>query len=259
MTKQLLLFTSMAFAHVPAYSQDAAAQKGTITVTPSFVSAFMDRGVYLSGLSFQPTIEYSRGALSLELFSSFPISDKIYGTSDPQIDFTASYAWNMGTSAFAIVPSMLLSTFPRANADEGFYKATCEPSVSFKYAIADILNLSLGFYYDIVMKGGGYELGVDFLLPLKPIGIDVELSALAGRYDMSDTEANALSKVRNYGDYLHAGVSVPFELSNKSKLAVGWGYAKGTHNHILVGQGEMELNPHAIGRGFFTLVFSHSF
>jgi hypothetical protein len=259
MTKHILFSTSMLFAHVPAHSQTAATQRGTVTITPSFVSAYMDRGVYLSGLSFQPTVAYSRGALNLELFSSFPISDKIYGTSEPQIDFSASYAWSMGTSAFAMVPSILLSTFPRANADEGFYKATCEPSVSFKCAIGENVNLALGFYHDIVMKGSGYEIGADCLLPLKPIGIDIELSVLAGRYDMSDTEANALAKVRNNGDYFHAGASVPFELSSKSKLAVGWHYAKGTHNHVQVEHGEKELNPHAIGRGFFVLSFSRSF
>jgi hypothetical protein len=259
MTKEILLFTSMAFAHAPAHSQTATTQEGTITIAPSIVSAYMDRGVYLSGLSFQPAVEYSKGELNLELFSSFPISDKIYGTSDPQIDFTASYAWNIGASAFTMTPSILLSTFPRANADEGFYKATCESSVTFECAITDYLSLSLGFYYDLVMKGGGYEFGVDFLLPLKPIGIDVEFSVLAGRYDMSDTEANAPIKVRNIGDYFHAGASVPFKLSDKSKLALGWGYAKGTHNHVQVGEGEMELNPHAIGRGFFTLAFSQTF
>jgi hypothetical protein len=109
------------------------------------------------------------------------------------------------------------------------------------------------------MKGGGFEFGFDYSIPLKPLDIDIELSALIGRYDMSDSSANKYIKERNKGDYFQFGVSIPYEFSKKSKLDVGWHFAKGTNNFIQVGGGIKESNPNAVGRGFLSLSFSHSF
>jgi len=249
----------MAFVHAAAHSQAAASGEGAFTVTPAFVTAFVDRGAYMSGLSFRPTVAYSKGPLAFELFGNFPISDKVPGTADPQIDLAASYTWETAPGALAIEPSVLLSTFPRADTDEGFYRAICELGVSFRCELAEGLNASLGFWRDVVQKGGGYELGLEYSAPFRLRGLGAELSARIGRYDLSDTVINAPEKVRNYGDYLYAGVSIPYEFSDKSKLAVGWCYAKGTRNYTQAGHGEREPNPCAVGRGVFTFSFSRPF
>jgi len=249
----------MALSGPPAFSQEAAGKEGVFTVTPALVTAFIDRGVYMSGLSFQPTVAYTKGGFDLELFGNFPVSGRIPGAPYPQIDLTASYSWDIAPDVFTVAPSILVSTFPQADTGEGYYRAICEVGVSFGCAPADSLCATLDLWRDVVQKGGGCELGVEYSLPFKLHGAGVELSALIGRYTLSDTEANAAEKVGNKGDYFSAGVCFPFELSKKTTMTVGWCYAKGAHNHAQVGEGERESNPHAVGRGIFTFGFSRSF
>jgi len=249
----------MALSGPPACPQEPAAKEGLFTVAPALVSAFMDRGVYMSGLSFQPTVAYTRGPFALELFGNFPVSGRIPGAPYPQIDVTASYSWDMAPDVLTVAPSVLLSTFPRADTGNGYYRAICELGVSFGFAPAAGLCAALDLWRDVVQKGGGCELGIEYSLPFNLHGAGAELSALMGRYGLSDTEANAPEKVRNRGNYFGAGVCFPFELSKKTKMTVGWSYAKGAHNHTQAGQGEVEPNPHAVGRGVFTFSFSRSF
>jgi len=256
MTKTALFLLPMLLIHASAHSQEAT--EGAFTVTPALVTAFIDRGVYTSGLSFQPTVTYSRGAFAFELFGNFPISGRIPGTPYPQIDFTTSYSWDIAPDVFTVVPRVLLSTFSQADTAEGFHKAICELGVTFGCTPVGDLCATLDLWRDVVQKGGGCELGIEYSLPFKLHGASAELSALIGRYDLSDTVPNAPEKIRNKGDYFSAGVSFPFELSNTSKLTVGWCYAKGTHNHTWAGQGEPEPNPHAIGRGIVTMSYSRS-
>lgn len=240
----------------PVYSQSIAEHEGTLTITPSFVSDYMYRGVQLGGFSFQPTIEFTKGPLSLELFTNFPISDKIPGVSDPEIDFAASYAWDVVPNLFTIKPGFWVYTYPRA--DEDSYKFTCEPYLSFDYTLNDITFL-LNLYYDILMKGGGYEFGFNYSIPIKSLNNEMKLFALIGRYDMSDFYDVPYIKIRNKGDYFQVGVAIPYEFSKKSKLDIAWYIAKGTNNFIQRGAGIRESNPHAVGRGVLSLSYSYSF
>ena len=259
MKKQTLLLTLLTvLIATPSRSQSIADSEGTLTVTPSFVSAYMFRGVRYGGFSFQPAIEYSKGPLDLGLAFNFPISDKIPGTCDPEIDFTASYTWTVVPDVFTITPGASLYTYPRAKKDDGFYKATFEPSVSFGYSIDD-LKFSLNLYYDTVMEGPTYEFGIEYSIPLRQLDTEIELSALIGRYDWDDSVAGWPIKINNKGDYFQAGVSIPYEFSKKSKLIAGWYYTKGTNNYFRFGNDPKESNPDAIGRGVFSLSFSHSF
>ena len=241
----------------PLHSQSMAESEGTFTVTPSFVSAFMDRGARQSGFSFQPTIGYARGQLALELFCNFPISDKIPETADPQIDLAAFYTWTVVTDMFEIKPGITLSTLPRARESEGVYKVTWEPSVFFCYTLKGI-QFSLNFYYDLTMQGPTYEFGADYTIPLQQLGFDIELSALAGRCDWAHTVPESSAKVRNEGDYWQAGLSIPIEFSKNSKLTVGWYYEKGLNNHFYEGDSKIP-NHDAIGRGVFSVGFAYTF
>jgi hypothetical protein len=258
MKKQALILSSlMGLITTHSHAQSMSEHEGTLTITPSFVSAYMFRGFRLGGFSFQPIVEYSKGPLSLDLFTNFPIADKILGSSDPEIDFSVSYAWNIVPNLFTIKPGVWLYTYPRADKDKGFYKVTCEPYLSFDYTLNDMV-FSLNFYYDFTLKGGGYEFGFNYSIPIKSIELDIELSALIGRYDLSDS-TNEPTKVKNKGDYFQAGVSIPYEFSSKSKLSVSWYYTKGTNNYFYYQSGIKESNPDAIGRGVFQLSFSQSF
>jgi hypothetical protein len=258
MKKQILRSVTLAaFAAAPSYAQTMAGDEGTFTITPSFVSAYMFRGVRLGGLSFQPLVEYSKGRLVLGLQSNFPISDKIPGTCDPEFDLTASYSWTIVPDTFTIKPGIALYTYPRADADDGFYKATCEPSLSFGYSLGD-MDFAFNYYYDIIMKGATYEFGVNYLIPAKSIGFDIELSALVGKYDWSDSVADDVRKTRNKGSYLQTGVAISYEVSKRSSLNIGWCFAKGTNNYYYA-ENSKESNPDAIGKGFFNVSYSFTF
>jgi len=139
--------------------------EGTLTITPSFLSSYMSYGVWTGGFCFQPTIEYSKGPVSLELFANFPISDKVQGTSDPEIDYSAYYTWDIVPDIFTIKPGVCLYTYPRANEDDGFYKTTWESRISFDYTFNKTI-FSLYGYYDVTMKGGGWEFGAKRLIPI---------------------------------------------------------------------------------------------
>jgi len=257
MKKQALLLSSLtALIAAPSYSQSLTEHEGTLTITPSFVSAYMFRGLQMGGFSFQPMADYSKGPLSLGLATNFPIADKIPGTSDPEFDFSASYAWDIMPNMFTIKPGFCLYTYPRAHKDDGSYKVTFEPYLSFEYTFNDIV-FSFNLYYDFVMEGGTYEFGFNYSIPIKLLELDIELSALIGKYEWSDA-INGPIKIKNKGDYFQAGVSIPYEFSSKSKLNVGWYYAKGANNFFQIGN-DRESNPSAIGRGVFQLSFSQSF
>jgi len=166
MSKKALLFlTLVGLSAAPCLPQSASDHGGTLIFTPSFVSDYMSRGVLLGGFSFQPAIEYSKGALSLGALANLPIADKIPGSSDPEIDIAASHTWDIVPSLFTVKRSISLYAYPAAKKDDGFFKATLEPSLSFEYAPKN-MALSLNFYYDVTMRGGGLEFGFNRLIPI---------------------------------------------------------------------------------------------
>jgi hypothetical protein len=257
MKRQLFQSTALAMmAFAPVKSQTVAESEGRFTISPTIVSAYMFRGVRQGGLSFQPTIGYQKGPLELELFANFPISDRIPGTCDPEIDFGLYYTWTLVPEIFSIKPGLLLYTYPSAKESDGQNIATFEPSVFFEYSIGD-LTFSLNCFYDIVLRGPTYELGAEYLIHAKPLHLDFELSALTGRYDWSDSDAGGIRK-RNAGNYFIAGAAIPIEFSKKSSLKVGWYFSKGTNNYLHY-SGIRESNPGAIGKGFIEASYSFSF
>ena len=259
MKKQILLLLPLAaLIAAPSHAGNPDDSEGTFTVTPAYVSEFMFRGARYGGASFQPMIEYSKGPLDLELWCNFPLADKIEGVSDPEFDLTASYTLTIVPNAFTIKPGFTLYTFPRAKKEDGFYKATFEPKVSFSYTAGDI-SFALNLYYDLVMEGPTYEFGVDYSIPVKAsnFNFELELSALIGKYDWADSVADSGTKEGIKGDYWQAGLAVPFEFSKSSKLVIGWYYAEGINTKSYAGAARDSLPD--VGHGVFNVSFSHSF
>src|SRR5690242_3756259 len=73
------------------------------TITPAFVSQYMFRGVRLGGFSFQPNIEFDYDNIGVGVWANFPLSGKVDGVSDPEIDPYAYYTITVNDS-FSIVP-----------------------------------------------------------------------------------------------------------------------------------------------------------
>jgi len=95
--------------------------EGAITVTPSFVSGYMSSGVRLGVLSFQPTLESTKMPPSLELFANTPIAGGLQRSSDPVIDFSASFTWDIAPNLFTVKPGVCLHTYPKTDEDDSFY------------------------------------------------------------------------------------------------------------------------------------------
>jgi hypothetical protein len=259
-TQALLLTLLVALCPPPSYSQPPDEARGIFTITPTFDSAHTFRGIYLGGPSFQPTLEYSRGPLALELFANFPLTNEI-PPPDPvehEVDLTASYQWGIIPDVFTIKPSVALCKFPRLMNGDELYKYTIEPNLSFVFSTSHT-DFLLTYYYDVVIKGATYEAGIDCSVPIKDSGFEIAGWARIGRYDWSDTVHNSPSKVRNSGDYFKAGISVLYELTKSTKLNVGWYYERGTNNYIQTGGSAKAPDTDAVSRGFFNVALAYSF
>jgi len=238
-------------AVAPALAQTTP-DEGTITITPlAFSTDYMFRGVRNGGFSYQPAVEFSKGPWELALYTNLLISDKdVMGTNNLEMDWVASYTWNIVPDAFTIKPGVTAYHYPRAKKDEGAYNAVFEPSLSFGSSLGDV-NLSLNLYYDLVQKGPTYEFAADYTINIAS-GLDLELAALAGKYDWSDLSP-VEENVKASGNYFQAGVTLPYEFSKRSVLKAGWYFSKG---YYFDGDGSKTGD---LGKGVFTLSYSYTF
>jgi len=231
----------------PSHSQSAEnGEKGTFTVTPSFVSDYVWRGQRLGGFSFQPTFSYEKGPWNFELFANLPLDEKMSETVFPEFDFSASYEFSFANDFFKIRPSLIAYTYP--NTEVEIHKTIFEPNVSLAFSLKD-LSLSLNLYYDLTQKGPTYEVEAGYTIPLAE-RVGIELSALAGKFELTDVVPNAVPKEKFSGSYWHAGISVPIELTERMAIVPGWQYAKGYDRFFQTGNE---------GCGAFSLNFSYSF
>jgi hypothetical protein len=271
MKKQLVAPLMLAaLVSAPAQSQSTGeSEKGKFTVTPALVSDYYWRGqnqhLKQGSTAFQPTIGYEKGPWSFDLGVSVPLNEKMGDTIYPEIDLSASYEFSFVNDYFKIKPGFLAYTYMTAD-DSGstesdgddFYKAVFEPTVSFVFAVKDF-NLSLNLYYDVIQKGPTYEVVAGYTIPVTE-RIGVELSAMAGKFDLADTVPNSEEKEKLSGSYWHAGISVPIELTEKMAIVPGWYYAKGYgYTHQTGNDPKVSSQDEDKGRGVFSLSFSYTF
>ncbi len=258
-SKLLSLLASLAaMMAVGARAQTpAAAPSATVTITPTFVSQYMLRGARLGGASFQPTIEYASGPLTLGLWNSFPLKDKVPGQSDPELDPYGSYTIELGKD-LTLVPGFILYTYPNAEKPNGFYQLTFEPSIALNYTVEGI-KFTPKYYYDVALKQSLLELSVAYSVPLKEIGSEIAFLGQVGTFKATDFAANASPGVKNWGNYWLAGITLPFQVTKESKVSVGWAYTKGSDNSLKQGNAPKSINTGAVGRGVATLSYSYTF
>ncbi len=234
-----------------------AAAPWSVVVTPGIASQYMFRGVLLGGLAFQPTVEADDGDLILGIWMSTPLRDRVPGQSDPEIDPYGSYTVKL-TDALSIEPGFTVYTYPRAPRDQGFYRATLEPSLAVNYLVHGV-KFTPKLYYDVVLEGATYELAATTAVPLTGLGTELDLTALAGTFDQRDVVSGAAPKVKNWGDYWLVGVSAPFALSRSAKLTVGLAYTAGSGNYFKQGDTPRTKNMATAGRGVLTLSYSWTY
>jgi uncharacterized protein (TIGR02001 family) len=228
-----------------------------LTVTPAYVSEYMFRGVRLGGSSFQPSAELTWGNLTAGLWVNLPIADRVPGQSDPELDFYASYTFNVNDN-LSIVPGFTVYTYPNADTGDGFYTATFEPNLAVNYTIAGV-KLTPKVYYDVIMEGPTFELNVAYTVPLKILHTELDFSASVGTYFWNDSVKDASPRVKNSGCYYQVGVALPFTLTKHLKLTPGVAYTDGFDNKFKVsGQPDAE-NGAAVGRVVATVGLTYTF
>ena len=251
----LLLAAGPVGAQTPAAA--AAAPASTVTLTPTFVSQYMLRGVRLGGPSLQPTLEYASGPLAVGLWASTPLSAKVPGQSDPEIDPYASYTFDV-TKDFSIQPGTILYTYPRAEKRNGFYKTTVEPSLAVNYTVEGV-KFTPKLYRDVVLEQTLLEVSVAYSVPLKDIGSELSFLGTYGTFKATDALAETNPPVRNTGDYWLAGVTLPFQINKESKLSLGWAYTRGSENFLKQGSAPKVENAAAAGRGVLSVAYAITF
>lgn len=235
-----------------------AAPSWSWTVTPNFASQYMFRGVRLGGPSFEPTVEGDYGNFAIGVWANVPISDKVPGQSDPEIDPYGSYKFVVNDS-FNIQPGFTWYTYVNAKKVNGFYQTTFEPNVAANYTVAGV-TLTPKVYYDVVLKGPTYEFNVAYAVPLKDAGTELDFAGTIGTYKWTSASPDQGADVKNLGNYWLLGVSAPFQIvKDTQKLILGWAYTKGSDNFIKLGSTPRSANSAAVGRGVATVAYAISF
>ncbi len=163
MNKNVLLLASLA----TLFTGSASGADTSVTITPSFASEYMFRGIRLGGPSFQPAAELSRGDLIVGLWANLPIADRVPGQSDPELDPYISYTFNINDQ-LSIVPGLVAYIFPEAVTAHGFYGVTGEPNLAVNYTVAGV-KLTPKVYYDVILQGPTFELNIAYTVPLEQV------------------------------------------------------------------------------------------
>jgi uncharacterized protein (TIGR02001 family) len=217
---------AMATAAAPAAPTPPPAPAWAFSVSPTYVSQYMFRGVRLGKDSVQGAIDATYGNWDMGLWASNPIGkDKVPGQSQPEVDPYASYTYALNDS-WSLQPGITVYTYTKAPTNQGYYHSTVEPNLAANYTVGN-LKLTPKVYYDVVLKGPTYEFNAAYTVPLKDWGTELDFAGQAGYYDQYDTVNGARPDVRAYGNYWLLGVSAPYQLTKEVKLTVGYAYTQG--------------------------------
>jgi len=251
-------FSALSVAHaqtaIPAPAPAAPAV--SVTVTPAIVSQYMFRGQRLGGASFQPAVEVAYGNLGVGVWTNFPLKDKVAGVSDPEIDPYFYYTVPINDS-LSLVPGATYYTFPDADTGAGFYRATFEPSLALNYTVNGF-KITPKLYYDLTLEGPTGEISAAYTVPLEDVGTELGFVATYGGYSQKDVAKDVAPKIKAKGNYWLVGVSAPFQVTESSKLILGFAYTKGG-DASFEQAGVKSPNTLAVGRGVVSVSYSFSF
>ena len=229
--------------------------QGLWTVSPTLTSQYIFRGVKLADSSFQPWVDYTAGPLSIGVWASAALEDRVAGDSDPELDLYGAYTFSSRAGAFSFVPGFYLYTYPDARSEIGLYSTTLEPSLAVVFT-AEGIQFTPKLYYDLMLRGATYEITAAIALPLTRLGTELDFTATAGTFKSSDVTHAAAPEVKNWGDYWSFGVAVPVQISVRSKLTLAVLYSEGRNNYYKQGQAPREQNEGAGRHTSVTLGYS---
>jgi uncharacterized protein (TIGR02001 family) len=227
------------------------------SVTPTYVSQYMFRGVRDGKDSIQGAFDATYGNWDLGIWGSNPLGqNKVPGQSEPEIDPYGSYKFALNDS-WSIQPGATLYTYTKAPTNEGYYHATFEPNLAVNYTVGE-LTLTPKLYYDVVLKGPTEEFDAAYTVPLKDIGTELDFTGTVGSYYQYDTVNNARPHVKAYGNYWLLGVAVPYQLTKSLKLTVGYAYTQGSDAYFKQNGFRRVKNTAAQGKGVISVGLTYA-
>ena len=259
-----LLTAALATAAAPAQAEEtvppAVPSSLTATVTPSYVSAYMFRGIRISGAAFEPSVEADTGNWALGLWGNFPLASRVPGQANTEIDPYVFYTCPLNTR-LALVSGIEAYVYPRAEFGAGAYRSTVEPNLALN-ATWQGFRLQPKAYYDLTARVPTMELNAASAVPLTTLGTELDFTATVGSRIGArtlTTGANGLPGDRAWGNYWLAGVALPFQLSAGLKLTVGYAYTRGSDVRLKAGALPPMANPAAVGRGVLSVALAYTF
>jgi len=201
-------------------------------------------------------VEVDSGNLALGVWTNFPLKDKVFGQSDPEIDPYGSYTLAVNDT-FSVQPGFTWYNYPNGDTGNGFFKSTFEPNIALNYTVNGV-KLTPKVYYDVVLKGPTYELTIAYAIPLKDAGTELDWTLVVA-LSRSMTPSKRQSFREKLGQLLFGRCVRPFTINAKSKLILGVAYTKGDSNFLKQGTFPKAENPAAVGRGVVTLSYAYTF
>ena len=235
----------------------APAPAVNLIVTPAYVSQYLFRGQRLGGQSFQPTLELGYGNLGVGVWANFPVSSKVAGVSDPEVDPYAYYMFAL-TDTISLVPGFTYYTYPRAETRHGFYRSTFEPNLAVSWSVKGV-KLTPKVYYDLTLDGPTFEITAGYAVPLRQLGTELDFTLQAGEYLQRDVVNHSAAQTKAWGQYWLVGMAVPFQFSAHSKFTLGFAYTEGVKAFTKAGSTPRIPNVLAVRRGVVNFSYTRSF
>jgi len=233
-------------------------QPATWSVTPAVASHHFFRGVKLSGPALQPGVELESGPFVAGVWASLPFrTGSVPGVSGREIDLYGRYAVPLG-DAVAVASGFTWYHYSGSARGTGFARPAFEPYVELDYTVAG-LRLTPAFHYDVERRGTNWQLTAAYAVPLLKLGTELNFTGVIGTYRRSHAAPVPGHRITNTGDHWLLGVAVPYQVSLRARLHVGWSYTAGSNNTFQQGGLPRVHNPAAVGRGVFTAACRFAF
>jgi uncharacterized protein (TIGR02001 family) len=247
----------MAAPAAPAAPTPPAPPAWAFSVSPTYVSQYMFRGVRLGKDSIQGAFDATYGNWDMGIWASNPIgSNKVPGQSEPEVDPYGSYTFPVNDS-WSIQPGFTVYTYTKAPTNQGFYHATFEPNLAVNYTVGN-LKLTPKIYYDMILKGPTEEFNAAYTVPLKDLGTELDFSGNVGTYLQDDTINGANPDIKAWGNYWSLGVAAPYQLTKEVKLTVGYLYTEGSDAFFKQSGSRRVKNTAALGKGVISVGLTYA-
>lgn len=250
----LRLLLAGLFAGGPA---TAWAAEGGASVSPGIVSGYIFRGQDRGGAALQTAVDVTRGDFHAGLWTSFPLEGSGALSPGTEADFYVGQDLPVG-GRLGVTPGVTLYTYPRADRARGFRRTTFEPSLAIDATIAG-LRVVPKLSHDLDLEATTLEVATAYALALPSLGTELDFTGAAGTYLRRDDFSGVAGAGKAWGNYWQVGVSLPYQVSFRTKLVVGWTYSAGSGAFVKPSSAPRLADPRTAARGFASLGFSTTF